>query len=277
MEMPESSIGRHLASHVEQPTGIDTPMSPLYAADERFLTVSVDDGHPSDLRAADLLARLGYSATFYVSARNAEREVMNVTGIQRLAESFELGAHTYNHVILPSLDQSTARREIEDGKSWLENAASIKVSSFCYPRGRFNPRIVRLVNQAGFVGARTTMGNLVKPPANVLISGATTQAFSHGRLVQARHAVLESNWSGFVNYARIFRFATDWTEHFERGVSYVSENGGIAHLWLHSWELDKYDQWARLEQLLVRLKAGYEFRSVTNGYLFARYSSLGTQ
>jgi peptidoglycan/xylan/chitin deacetylase (PgdA/CDA1 family) len=173
---------------------------------------------------------------------------------------------------LPALDDDRARLEIEDGKAWLEDAASMRVSSFCYPRGKFNRRIADLVSRAGFIGARTTMGNIVTSPANVFVCGATTQAFSHSQFIQARHAVLEGNWIGAVNYARIFRFATDWTDHFERGVSYVSEHGGIAHLWFHSWELDKYDQWARLEQLLLRLKARYQFRCVTNGYLFARYS-----
>jgi peptidoglycan/xylan/chitin deacetylase (PgdA/CDA1 family) len=208
---------------------VDTSTPLPYAAHEGFVTVSVDDGHPSDLRAAELLARLDYSATFYVPARNAERQVMDVTGVQRLAESFELGAHTYNHLVLPALDDDRARLEIEDGKAWLEDAASMRVSSFCYPRGKFNRRIADLVSRAGFIGARTTMGNIVTSPANVFVCGATTQAFS-------------------------------------------SEHGGIAHLWFHSWELDKYDQWARLEQLLLRLKARYQFRCVTNGYLFARYS-----
>jgi peptidoglycan-N-acetylglucosamine deacetylase len=241
-------------------------------AHDGLVTVSVDDGHPSDLRAADLLSMLDYSATFYVPARNAERAVMGIPGVQRLAESFELGAHTFNHVALPALDNETARREVNDGKAWLEDAISMPVKSFCYPRGKFNRRTVDLVVHAGFDGARTTMGNIVTTPADVFLWGTTTQAFSHSRIIQARHAVIEANWIGVANYARISRLATDWTTHFERGVSHVSKHGGIAHLWFHSWELDEYDQWSRLEQLLRRLKAEYQFRSVTNGELFSKFS-----
>jgi peptidoglycan/xylan/chitin deacetylase (PgdA/CDA1 family) len=246
-------------------------------AHEGFVTVSVDDGHPSDLRAAELLASLEYSATFYVPARNPEREVMSVAGIQRLAEAFEVGGHTYNHLALPALDHDTARREINDGKAWLEDAISAPVESFCYPRGKFNRRILDLVIEAGFKGARTTMGNTVAKPANNFLCGATTQAFSHSRLIQTRHAVIEGNWIGLANYARIIRFATDWTEHFERGLSYVSNRGGVAHLWFHSWELDKYDQWSQLEELLRRLRSEYPFRCATNGELFALYSGCRSQ
>ena len=159
------------------------------------VTVSVDDGHPSDLRAADLLANLGYAATFYVPARNPEREVIDPVGVTRLAEAFELGAHTYSHVPLPALDLEVARREINDGKSWLEDAISVPVASFCYPRGKFDRSTVGLVKEAGFTGARTTMGNLVKESADVFLSGATSQACSHSRTIQTRYAVLERNWA----------------------------------------------------------------------------------
>jgi peptidoglycan-N-acetylglucosamine deacetylase len=273
-------VGYGLAGHQEVPEmRIDTYPSTvrslrritneLGTTQQGFVTVSVDDGYPTDLRAADLLERLGYAATFYVPARNPERAVIGTTEVRRLAESFELGAHTYSHVPLPSLDDLTAQREILDGKSWLEDAISKPVYSFCYPRGKFNRRVVELVKQAGFVGARTTMGNLVSQPNDVFIAGTTTQAFSHSRVIHARHAAIEGNCLGMLNFARIFRFATDWTAHFEQGVAHVSKHGGVAHLWFHSWELDQFDQWSRLEQLLRRLSDLYQFQTATNGYLAA--------
>jgi peptidoglycan/xylan/chitin deacetylase (PgdA/CDA1 family) len=38
-----------------------------------YLTVSVDDGSVSDMRAADLLEKYGLKATFYIPATNWER------------------------------------------------------------------------------------------------------------------------------------------------------------------------------------------------------------
>jgi peptidoglycan/xylan/chitin deacetylase (PgdA/CDA1 family) len=243
---------------------------------ESFVTVSVDDGHPSDLRAADLLSSLGYAATFYVPARNPEREVLAPEGVRQLAEAFEIGGHTYNHLALPPLDTESARKEIRDGKVWLEDVISAPVSSFCYPRGKFDRQTRDLVAEAGFAGARTTMGNIVAPSDDAFLGGATTQAFSHSRSIQARHAVVERNWRGAANYVRIFRLATDWTEHFELGVAYVCSHGGIAHLWFHSWELDEFDQWGRLEDLLRRIQDRYQFQCATNGRLFALGSGTST-
>ena len=40
---------------------------------DRYLTISVDDGHPADLRTADLLARFDIAVTLDVPAVNPER------------------------------------------------------------------------------------------------------------------------------------------------------------------------------------------------------------
>ncbi len=104
---------------------------------EAVVTISVDDGHPSDRRAADLLHDLGYEATFYVPARNAERQVMGVQDVRSIAQRFEVGAHTFSHVPLTQLDRGGAYREIVDGKTWLEDVTSASTTSFCYPLGKF--------------------------------------------------------------------------------------------------------------------------------------------
>lgn len=244
---------------------------------EPLVTISVDDGHPTDFRTAELLAKLGYSATFYVPANNVEgRPVLAARDVRRLSESFEVGSHTYNHQPLTDLSAADANREIIDGKAWLDDALSRSTTSFCYPRGKFTSRIAGLVEAAGFRGARTTMNNLMDSPRDVFRAGVTTQALSHGPLVQVRHAAREQNWAGIANYARVFHFATDWAQLFERAVARVSARGGVAHLWFHSWKVDETDQWQSLEQVLGQLKSQYEFTSVTNGEIFTRSAGSST-
>ncbi|MCX6910233.1 MAG: polysaccharide deacetylase family protein [Verrucomicrobia bacterium] len=68
-----------------------------------YLTISVDDGHPLDMRTAELLDRHGLKATFYVPAANPEREVMTKEQVRELSRRFEMGGHTYHHVPLASL------------------------------------------------------------------------------------------------------------------------------------------------------------------------------
>jgi hypothetical protein len=195
---------------------------------------------------------------------------MALADLRAIDENFEVGGHTLNHAPLTQLPRAAALREIVDGKAWLEDAVGHRVTSFCYPRGKFNKEVVDSVRSAGFLGARTTMGNLIGPTPSAFLAGTTTQAHSHSRVTQLRHAALERNWRGMVDYGRVFRFATNWAEHFEHGVSQVAEQGGVAHLWFHAWELDEYDQWAEVEETLRRLKSEYQFRPATNGEVFAR-------
>ena len=80
------------------------------------ITTSWDDGHPLDLRIAELLTKYDLQGTFYVPLHNS-RPTMSPAQIRELAGSFEIGAHTVNHVRLTSLNENDARRrEVGSGQ-----------------------------------------------------------------------------------------------------------------------------------------------------------------
>ena len=116
-----------------------------------FVTISVDDGHPTDLRTAELLHKHGIKATFYAPATNPERPVMSPNDLRRLSSSFEVGGHTLNHVSLPSLSRERAWSEIVDCKNWLEDLTGKTVTSFCYPKGKFDRVTAGLANEVDAV------------------------------------------------------------------------------------------------------------------------------
>jgi hypothetical protein len=239
------------------------------AGGARCLAVSADDGHPCDLRAAEMLHALGLAATFYVPARNPGRPVLGAAQLRDLARAFELGSHTFTHATLPRLPVPAARAEIRDGKAWLEDVTGRPVQSFCYPRGKFNARVVRLVAEAGFAGARTTMANLLGPPRNPYLCGVSTHAHPHSRAIQVRHALLEANWRGLRNLVGVLGAAVRWDEHFLRAAACVARHGGVAHLWLHSWEIDGGREWSRLRDVLRRAREQHGLTPVTNVQVFA--------
>jgi peptidoglycan-N-acetylglucosamine deacetylase len=234
-----------------------------------FVTFSVDDGHPTDLRTADLLRKHELKATFYVPARNAERAVMRDHELRDLSRGFELGAHTLNHVRLTALPERKAKAEVLDGKIWLEDMIGRAVISFCYPGGKFNRRTVAAVEQAGFAGARTCMLNLSNFPRNPFLWGVSTHACYYSSLVQVRHALLEKNLSGAWNYMKRYKGTTDWLRHFMTSLIYVATHGGIAHLFLHSWEIDTNQEWERLEAAFQAAADMRGLHKITNGELFA--------
>lgn len=84
-----------------------------------YLTISVDDGSVSDMRAADLLEKYGLKATFYIPATNWERPVLPAEQVRTLSTGFEIGAHTYGHVALHKLSPVQVRAELEGAKTGL--------------------------------------------------------------------------------------------------------------------------------------------------------------
>lgn len=75
-------------------------------------------------------------------------------------EGIEIGAHTVSHPILTSLDDQSARLELEEGKKQLEAITGHPVRFFAYPNGKtgldFDERHVAMAREAGFSAAFTT-------------------------------------------------------------------------------------------------------------------------
>jgi hypothetical protein len=79
-------------------------------------------------------------------------------------EGMEIGCHTINHPILAMLDEEEARAEIVGGKRQIEEIIGAPVTLFAYPNGKpgqdYGPRDVRLVREAGFVAAVSTLSGV---------------------------------------------------------------------------------------------------------------------
>ncbi len=54
--------------------------------DRVIITTSWDDGHPLDLKLAELLQRYAIPATFYIPIDNIERQGMNTQEIREIAQ-----------------------------------------------------------------------------------------------------------------------------------------------------------------------------------------------
>ena len=76
-----------------------------------------------------------------------------------------IGAHTFTHPVLPSLDDLTARREIVDAAAPLEDVVGRPVRHFAYPYGLRNTRDVALARER-YRLALTTTPALVGPTAS---------------------------------------------------------------------------------------------------------------
>lgn len=161
--LPLASVADHLASRRPFP--------------ERSVAITFDDGFADNHRNAfPVLSRDALSATVFLATGYVGGDDLPVlrdrSGIRPLdwpqveemaRHGIEMGAHTVTHPELPGLDDATLRREIRASKQAIEERLGRPVSSFCYPRGRFDERVVREVASAGFGIACTTLPGAVSP------------------------------------------------------------------------------------------------------------------
>ena len=142
------------------------------------IVLTFDDGDSSVARfALPELRRLGWPAVLNLKVGNLP-DGIRPSEVRALVEAgWELGAHTITHPDLTTLSDQALTREVEGSKREIEQRFGVKVRFFCYPSGRFDPRVVAAVRAAGFLGATTTTGRFGRP----------TEPFTLGRFRVGRY------------------------------------------------------------------------------------------
>jgi peptidoglycan-N-acetylglucosamine deacetylase len=248
-----------MSRHWSQDGLSDRPAKPRV-----IVTTSWDDGHRLDARLADLLAEFDVPGTFYISPRDAEFEAadrLSDSAVADLAERFEIGAHTLTHPRLPKVSESAAREEITGSKAYLEDITGRSVNSFCYPGGAYDDAHVRMVHEAGFGYARTVERFRRDAGTDPLRAPTTVHAYSH--LVDIPQAVLY----GKLNPSATWEMYSHWERLAERVFDDVLRKGGVFHLWGHSWEVDRNNDWAALRRVLDYISRRPGVSYVVNGGL----------
>lgn len=230
-----------------------------------LVTTSWDDGHPIDLRLAEILDRHNCLGTFYIPNMNAEgAPVMQRSEIRRLGQHFEIGGHTRDHVSLTRLAPHMAAQQISSNKKWLEDLLGREVICFAYVRGRHNRTTRRLVRDAGFRYARTVKNLAAAAGSDCYQIPTTLQFFPHSDDTYIRNCL-----SGGPDFSRLALLRAILGKHglldrLYRAAELCHRRGGCFHLWGHSWELNDYDLWDELDCFLAHLR-GRGARFVTNG------------
>ena len=81
------------------------------------------------------------------------------------------GAHTVTHPILTNVSLEEAKNEITISKKVIEENLRIPCTLFAYPSGRFSKEIVRIVREAGFTCAVTTIPRWIINNAELFLLG----------------------------------------------------------------------------------------------------------
>jgi peptidoglycan/xylan/chitin deacetylase (PgdA/CDA1 family) len=205
-----------------------------------------------DFRVAELLAKHGLTGTFYVP-KTARRGTIEPSEIRELAGAFEVGAHTMHHVDLSTVDDDSARREILESRAWLEDITGKPCAMFCFPRGKFRRQHLPFVEEAGYTAARTVELLSLAPPARqngTLLMPTTVQVYPHAFGRTARNLVRRVAYRQLWTLLSTSR-APDWGHLSETLCARAARDGGVFHLWGHSWEVEKFQQWNQLDEALA--------------------------
>jgi peptidoglycan-N-acetylglucosamine deacetylase len=217
---------------------------------------SWDDGHALDNKLANLLLRFGVKGTFYVPVTNRGISIgpgLGDSDLLRLSKNFEMGSHTVSHPILTRLSTDQASVEIRDSKRLLSEIINQEVQSFSYPGGEFNSNIEKLVKEAGYKNARSTRSFCVTR-ADSLYHGQ----YDIGCSLQAKNKPIITK-KAFLKEAYLFRHLwalellnkfRDWGSLAKALFEKAYSSSGVFHLWGHSWEIERNEDWGTLENVL---------------------------
>lgn len=190
------------------------------------LETSWDDGSKLDLRLAELLKKYNLPGTFYIPNNHelSSRELGDLVDM-----GFEIGGHTMSHPQdLKLLSEMDLFIEIELNKVYLEIMTSLEITKFCYPRGRYNDAVIDVVKQSNYKSARTTQ---------ILSTDIEQDPY---RIKTTIHACpIRPEYDG-----------RDWLEVGKEYLLKAIEEDSYFHLWGHSNEVNKYNEWNKLEALL---------------------------
>ena len=221
------------------------------------VTTSWDDGSVSDIKLSNLLEKYSLKATFYItkSYRYLERPLTSEEIIE-LGKKHEIGAHTLTHPDLDKISIESARDEILGSKEYLENILARDVEMFCSPRGRYNEEIKRVVKDAGFIGARTCNHGDFGMPKDPFKWQITLHASNGSPLMTFRI------WR---NNRLSIKSLIDWEIRAKELFDLAFKKGGVYHLWGHASEIEKKDEWNKLERVFKYISNREGVRYMTNG------------
>jgi len=174
--------------------------------------LSFDDYHKGNDYIADIYKGLEKETIFFIDFNDKDSK----SQIERLhKKGFQIGSHTLTHALLTRIPLEEAKYEIEESKAEIEMITG-KCDWFCYPRGYYNEDIIKLVKEAGYKYARTTL-------------------FKDGKTLYEKGA-----------------FHLSYPREEYRGINpfQLARITKLNHYWGHAVEFERYNTWDLFEKFI---------------------------
>lgn len=198
------------------------------------LLISIDDGHPLDMKVFGMLKKYGLqgNAIFFIPmGDNIETKTMTFErldnrSIKTISMESEIGGHTISHRVLNKLSQLEQEFEIKMGNGMLEKIIGRQIEWFAPPRGWTNTELEqRAIENCGVKHYRLMKQGVYK--LSKLPSIVPITVHFH-----------PSHYDKLDEYLELAK---------------AEGENGYFHMTLHSWEVDKFYDWPKLEKTFEKL------------------------
>jgi len=127
---------------------------------QRYVVITFDDGHKSDLRAAEMLREVGAQATFFLTKELCQNRAgfLDDNEIKELSTLCSVGSHGVTHSPLSKISTDRMRLELAESKKWLEDLVGKTINTFSAPGGYITSHIVSHALNIGY----SLLGNSVE-------------------------------------------------------------------------------------------------------------------
>lgn len=188
--------------------------------------LSVDDYHPQNIKLAKIIKSYGLekNTIFFIDLANGWAK--QVKKLNKMG--FEIGNHTVHHYNdLKDMDYSVQIREVQNAKVELEAATGKDCRYYCYCRGRFNGRLKGIVQDGGYLKARTTRVLVTDEPAD------------------------DYEWDTSCHfYERKDYNGKDWLDVAKETFEEAKRKNGYWHGWGHYFELSRPGEMDKFKEIL---------------------------
>lgn len=116
--------------------------------DRHYCMLTFDDGHVSNLQAAEALSDLGLKGYFFlIKDYSLERaDYLSECDIKKISEMGHcLGVHGKNHDQWPKIKDKKLIHDLRETKDWIEQLTGQQVISCSAPGGNINQRTIELI------------------------------------------------------------------------------------------------------------------------------------
>lgn len=226
-----------LVLYLNQTHGFFIISTPTF--NETYVSFRFDDGLKSQMQAFYILEKYNMTGSVYIITSKPDSDItwekqyyLNWSEIRNISSFLEVGSHTITHINL--ITYADADKEIIESKDNLIKQG-FNVSTFVYPGGNYNKRVIDLVNENYECASTQDVGTNFLPIRPHLLKDFTFRSGNTNAAIP--RVIKEGKWNiltfhdiGILNdsnmpklYYNIAQENAISPEYFESIVKYVKE------------------------------------------------------